>query len=141
MPVGVFPVKLLKLKIITTGINKILMLKIIMSTIPFITLYAAASTFIMIILIIKLRKRNKKYIHWKREKISFFKLWEYETERNDDWLLTELFSENQRLENVVKVLKKDNTNLSIMFLVFLVITLIGAKVSKPFKAKSNTKSK
>ncbi len=101
----------------------------------YIILYALAATFIIAVLISKLRIKNKKYIHWKREKINIFSLREIEYERNDDWLLNDLFSENQRLETEAKILRKDNTNLSIILVLILVFTLLASKLSKPFKHK------
>jgi len=89
----------------------------------FITLYALASTLVMIIIATNTRKKKKRYMILKNEKINVFGLWNREYEASPDVFMQQLFDENERLEKLVKVLRSEKTNLSIAhaFTIFLFI--------------------
>ena len=108
--------------------------EIIRSNAIWITLYALLSTVIIIIIVITLKKRKRKYIDWKKDTINLY-IFKREWERNDDWLQNELFSENEILRTEISLLKKENKNLSIFFILivlFLYIFSLLKKIKTPF---------
>lgn len=103
------------------------------SIIAWIMLYALFTTLAIIIIITRKNKRKRKYIDWKRDVLTI-PLFKREWERNDDDLLNELFSENERLTKENKILKQDLTNRSIVNLILLIFIVFITKL-KDFKNK------
>lgn len=91
-----------------------------------VAVYALLVTLAVLIMISTNNKRKKRYIDWKNQA---FNIWVYkiEWERNDDKLLNELFTENERLFKENKVLKQDVTKASILSLILLVFIALFAR--------------
>ncbi len=90
---------------------------IIDNNVMYITLYAFCITLAIIIIIIRNKSKKRRYIDWKNDtfNIGIFKR---EWSVNEDELLNELFSENSRLENENKLLKKQYSKLTMLLLIY-----------------------
>lgn len=102
-----------------------------------ITLYSVIVTICLSYLILRRYSKKQRYMEWKRDTLNlhFFKR---EYERNDDWLQNELFIENQKLENELKVLKKEHQKLSFWAFVAFLLLIFAAyfkNSDKPVKTR------
>ena len=107
-----------------------------------ISWYALSVTFIAIISISIKKSRKKRFIYWKKTKINLLGV-SREWEQSEDELLNELFSENERLELELKLLKKEVTNISIrVFAVVFILFFdqIFRKIIKPIEQNSSKKT-
>ena len=101
-----------------------------------ILVYAVIITIIIILRIWNLKKKKKSYLTWKKDKVNLY-FFSREWERNEDVILNQLFEENIRLENELKVLKKDHTRITLAFL----ILVVGQVLADKFKRKEKNLQK
>lgn len=94
-----------------------------------IIIYALSITVILAIIIAQKKSLRNKYIDWKRDvlKLPFF---HREWERNDDKLLQELYTENERLQAELNLRNKEFTKLTILTLILLLPTVLKSKLKK-----------
>lgn len=85
-----------------------------------ITLLIASNTAIRL-------KKTAKYRRLRKQTVTFFILLKEEFEISDDDFVKQLWEENQRLENEVKVLKKDFNKISLFSVLMLIMFYIGQK--------------
>jgi hypothetical protein len=97
-----------------------------------ILVYAVIITIIVILRIWNLRKKKNSYLTWKKDKVNLY-FFSREWERNEDVVLQQLFDENIRLENELKVLKKDHTKISLAFLILLALQVLSDKLKRKEK--------
>ena len=104
----------------------------------FIALYAVATTLTIMNMVIVNTSKRRKYSHWKRTVLSV-KLGVFggskEWERNNDDLVSELISENERLGMELSFFKREKTK----FTIFLVKLLIMLKIWSVFTKNNKTK--
>jgi hypothetical protein len=100
-----------------------------------IFVYAVIITLIITIIIWNLRKKKKSYLTWKKDKVNLY-FFSREWERNEDIVLNELFNENIRLENELKVRKKDHTKITLAFLVVVAGQVLADKLKRKEKKTS-----
>lgn len=94
-----------------------------------ILIYAISITIILVIILLRQKSLKNKYIDWKRDvlKLPFYSR---EWERNDDELLLELYTENERLDAELSVRNKDFTKLTILTLLLILPTILKSKFKK-----------
>jgi len=112
---------------------------ILINNIEWIALYASIATLAIIVLIVKSRNRQKTFVKWKKDKINILGIFTREWEVNDDEFLNELFSENQRLELEVNLLKKQLKSASLIHALGLLLFVIGLIIGG-FYSRSNKKN-
>lgn len=100
-----------------------------------ITMYSVIVTVCLGYLIFRRYSKKERFMEWKRDTLNLH-IFKREYERNDDWLQNELFTENQKLQNELKVLKKQHQKLSIWAFVayiFLIFTSYFRDSEEPVK--------
>ena len=99
--------------------------------------YIICTTLAVIVLTQSRVKKRTRYMVVKKE-VPNLGIWKRESVLNDDAFLEELFSENLRLTEENKILKKENTRLTIgSFCILLVVIIyIYIREHTPFKQKS-----
>lgn len=98
-----------------------------------ITCYSLIVTIGLVYLLVRRYSKRERFMEWKKDTLNLY-IVKREYERNDDWLQNELFFENQKLENELKVLKKEHQKLSILALVaylFLIFASYFRDTDKP----------
>lgn len=73
------------------------------------------------------KSRKRRYVYWKKTKINLLAV-SREWIQSEDELFNELFSENERLELELKLVKKEVTKLSIANLLILIFVVFVSKL-------------
>jgi hypothetical protein len=98
---------------------------ILINNVDLIAWYASITTLVIITLIVRNRKTKKTFVKWKKDKINILGIFTREWEVNEDEFLNDLFSENQRLEREVNLLKKQLKSASLIHALGLLLFVIG----------------
>ena len=84
---------------------------------------------IVIMIIVSVQKKNK-YMRLKKQTLNFLNIHKKEWEYLEDDFTKQLWDDNERLENEVKVLKKEVSKLSLFGIIVVLIYYIEQKFKK-----------
>lgn len=104
----------------------------ITSNAAYITSYAALTTLIIIVMLVKSRKRKETFMRWKQDKINILGIFQRTWVENEDEFLQQLWEENQRLGNENKALRKSVKEMPFFARLTVIALILGVFIG--FKA-------